>query len=187
MKGQEAKFVFLDELGPAPTGPALPSPRDIQDERLLKRWNEHWWKPPTPEERLRVASGAPQPLFRSGHASACLTHIVRFIAPHRAEGTTTAFGECGVQIPRAVFIDPADETFGCAKCIAQCEKYKRPTYKLIPDTGCAATNGERYRPKSVHLDDEKDRADGGDDVGNGVDRNVVHTEPYPHRAEWNDT
>jgi hypothetical protein len=113
------------------------------DTRYMRRWNNnpHATRK-RPEDLLQPASSAPQPLARS--VGGCLTHIVRF---HTPKGLMIA--QCGMLVAahRLQWVAPADETFGCHKCIANAEHYGLPTYQLIPDTGCAATDGQRYRPK----------------------------------------
>ena len=97
-------------------------------------------------------------LFRTSERG-CLTHIARYVLDAVASYRTwlnggyqrSAHAECGVfassgsNTRAMIVIDTADATFGCHACIARCEELGLPTYNLIPDTGCSATGGERYR------------------------------------------
>lgn len=105
-------------------------------------------------------------LFRTS-TSGCLTHIARFVvhstASYRDFLLLSVEAECGVRgvsgwrrWKEVIVVEPGDETFGCHVCIARCEKLDLPTYNLIPDTGCSATGGVRYRPKA-----SKDLTDSG--------------------------
>jgi hypothetical protein len=94
-------------------------------------------------------------LFRTS-TQGCLTHVARYVshstATYRKDLLICAEAECGVGASNGrrnpmIVIDPADETFGCHKCLARCIEYGLPTYSLIPDTGCSATDGQRFRPR----------------------------------------
>lgn len=114
---------------------------DIQDERALHEVL-------SPDE-----TGAY--LVRSIFAEGCLIHRVRFVVDrmatwyrddlmvHRSYHT-----ECGnfFQADRAEVIQPADATFGCHLCLANCERHGIDTFGLIPDTGCASSGGRAWRP-----------------------------------------
>lgn len=90
----------------------------------------------------------------------CLTHIIRWrwdrpatnrgvidLSAPRHHGYEAL---CGVGTGRQVtIVDPADELFGCHRCIALAERYALPTFDLLPSTGCQATEGARYRPRST--------------------------------------
>lgn len=99
-------------------------------------------------------------LFRTSDI-ACLTHVTRYVthstATYRDFVLVAATAECGISgnygwnhRRRMLVIDPADETFGCHACLAICERLGLPTYSLIPDTGCSATGGARFRPAVRH-------------------------------------
>lgn len=87
----------------------------------------------------------------------CLTHLTRYISTFRGRETPHAWcntipglgGVSGTGRNRIVWVDPADELFGCHRCIDAAEKHDAPTFSLIPNTGCEATGGERYRPARV--------------------------------------
>lgn len=96
-------------------------------------------------------------LFRTSELG-CLTHITRHVvhwtATYRYEMLVGVQAECGISgttLSRnpLVVIDPATETFGCHRCIEWCNKFGLPTYNLIPDNGCSATGGARFRPRPI--------------------------------------
>lgn len=97
-------------------------------------------------------------LFRTSQLG-CLTHITRWVqhwtATYADELHVSAEALCGVfgttwasrrKGEGMLVRDPATETFGCHVCIERAERYGLPTYNLIPDTGCSATGGARFRP-----------------------------------------
>lgn len=95
-----------------------------------------------------------QRLYVSTHESACLTHITRYVTEHHRDGEyhhTTPHGWCGT-FPGAgrrnrgyEWVDPSGEVFGCHKCVERAEHFGVDTMLLIPNTGCEATEGKRYR------------------------------------------
>lgn len=105
-------------------------------------------------------------LFRTSEVG-CLTHIARYVLDSVAsyrwwkEGgyQRSVEAECGVvgtidgtrKRANAIVIDPADETFGCHECISRAARHGLPTFGLIPDTGCSATGGARFRPRRRKL------------------------------------
>lgn len=114
------------------------------DARFMRRWNENRYRPKRPEDEVLLASSAPQPTFTSRNG--CLVHLTRF---HTPKGT--AFGVCGTMIAarHVVWVDPATVTFGCHLCVDRATSKGRPTHHLIPDTGCNATEGQRFLPKRL--------------------------------------
>ena len=92
-------------------------------------------------------------LWTSSHARACLTHITRYIGEHvsvQDPDELSPHAWCG-QFPSSAgfeWVDPADEMFGCHKCVAAADHFTGDSMGLIPNTGCEASGGARYRPGS---------------------------------------
>lgn len=89
-------------------------------------------------------------MFRSRFKSACLTHIVRYVTDHYDQGEyvrSTPHAWCSM-FPSSAgyqFVDPEDEMFACHKCVTFGEKFGADTFRMVPNTGCEATEGKRYR------------------------------------------
>jgi hypothetical protein len=86
------------------------------------------------------------PLFTS-RLPECLTHITRYAVRYPAwppwDEYVIGQAWCGIGLnARPIQLDEASG-FACHACIAKAEKYGQPTYNLIPDTGCAVSNGKR--------------------------------------------
>lgn len=131
-------------------------------DRIRRRYDELSVQDPRVTYEVLSPSDADVYLFRTSDLG-CLTHIVRYVLDSVADYRwwtnggyqRTLEAECGVHgstgsVRRrgdSVVINPADETFGCHLCIASADRHGLPTFGLIPDTGCAATGGERFRPR----------------------------------------
>ena len=76
----------------------------------------------------------------------CLTHIVRNVHVH-TDGRRTFHLQCGAMAygTRNRIVDPADEMFGCSRCLAAAAKYGEPTFRLIPTSGCEVSGGRRWK------------------------------------------
>ena len=81
-------------------------------------------------------------LFTSPEAM-CMTHLTRLVTVHGERRSADAL--CGTSQSSPVFMDPADETFICRRCHAAAERWDRPTFGLVPDSGCSITGGRRGR------------------------------------------
>lgn len=131
--------------------------RSIAD--LQRRYDELHVRDPRTVYEILSPSDADVYLFRTSEMG-CLSHIARFVIDSVASYRTWSEGgyhrsveaECGIVGTLAgrhpmVVIDPADETFACHVCVERAVRHGLPTFGLIPDTGCSATGGERFRPK----------------------------------------
>lgn len=93
-----------------------------------------------------VRSPAEAGIYLAVTPKGCLTHIVRYVS--NWGGSRASFEAlCGIHQRVGAIVDPATELFGCHRCIAQAIKYGEPTYNLVPNTGCEATGGQRFRPR----------------------------------------
>ena len=77
----------------------------------------------------------------------CLTHLVRSIHVRKGDGAYTYHLQCGAQAYgwRNRVVDPADEMFGCSRCLEAAAKFDAPTFRLIPTSGCEVSGGRRWK------------------------------------------
>ena len=119
--------------------------REDEDRRLYERSSFVVYAEPAEDERL----------YTGKHSSACLTHITRNVATFH-EGPTpdtpihhrTPHSWCGT-FPGGrwnyEWVPVDGEFFACHKCIDAAAHHGVDTFSLVPNTGCEATGGERYK------------------------------------------
>ena len=132
------KFLTIEKL----------NERERQDHARFGRHCQTIYRAPSASERCYTST------------KGCLTHITRYIAerydwetgallgstPHAWCNTFPGLGGVSNGGTNAVvWIDPATEMFGCHRCISVVEKHGGESLHLVPNTGCEATGGERYR------------------------------------------
>lgn len=108
--------------------------------RYLERWARMWRHQPV-DDALMPWADMP-PLVRSTTGRACLSHRPRFmmVRPHR----TSSEYWCGAMASR---VEAAEDDFVCHRCEERAVEAGWPPSGLIPDTGCSATGGARYRKR----------------------------------------
>jgi hypothetical protein len=83
----------------------------------------------------------------TSHLDECLTHLVRVVHrdPAKHWRGDTYHMQCGIMLygTRARIVDPVDEVFACARCVAAAEKFGEPTYRMVPASGCEVSEGKR--------------------------------------------
>lgn len=95
-------------------------------------------------ERMMVLSPEEARVFLvTSSLEGCLTHLVRYVTNYNGSSNLSFHTQCNQLIHRGRVVDPAEEMFGCARCIEQAEKHQEPTFNLIPTTGCEVSGGKR--------------------------------------------
>ena len=127
------------------------------DAAHIERYNNHPWLGRRDlRSWVRAAPDLPAPLVTS-RLPDCLIHLARFatcsVFPSMSDdevakraANPSAETVCGMLLhaPRWV---PVGESSGfvCAACIGKAEAKGRPTFNMIPDTGCSVSGGKRGR------------------------------------------
>lgn len=109
--------------------------RSVEEIRLLsfQQWRGELTMVLSPDEAKVWLATSP--------IKGCLTHLVRYATVYGPRNRFSYHAQCGTiaRLP----VEVQDETFVCARCITQAERYGEPTFNMVPSTGCEASNGKR--------------------------------------------
>lgn len=111
--------------------------------RYVNNWSRMWRNPAWDYGTIMPWAEMPA-LVRSTSGLACLSHRPRFMTIR--PGGISSEHWCGAL---AINVTSIEDDFVCHSCEERAVHFGWPPSTFIPDTGCSATEGRRFRPRKV--------------------------------------